>query len=473
VPGRFGIAPRGSEKELICVIELARAIPGSKADAALTTSKATSTLLTIAPSIPPGESTFDGPIRVCEHTFVSVTVCILVPRFELLTAVGTREELIREAIALAPEPDREQVVGEVSGAAEAAGVHAGMRLGEALARCPDLRLVAADPAGAAAAWEAVLDALERIGAAIESPRAGEAYFEAGGLRRLYGGNLEGVLARSRRAIAMPARIGAAASRFCAFAAASRARAGRAAQIVPAGVERAFLAPLPVALLRARPEAVARGSRGADLCAVLERLGVRTLGDLAALPANDVADRFGRAGLHARELALGRDTPLEPRAFRERLSERIDLPEAVSGPQLERSLELLIDRLLARAERRGRSFRRLRLGARFVEQGTWRREVAMREATAARERLQLALAPKLAELPAPVDRLSLAALSFGPPVADQLSFRAPDEVERRKRLGEALRQTRAAAGQEALLRVLEVDPGSRIPERRILLTPFPE
>jgi hypothetical protein len=98
---------------------------------------------------------------------------------------------------------------------------------------------------------------------------------------------------------------------------------------------------------------------------------------------------------------------------------------------------------------------------------------MREATAARERLRLALSPRLAELPAPVDQLGLSAISFGPPAADQLSFRAPDEIERRKRLGEALRQTRAAAGPDSLLRVLDMDPDSRIPERRVILTPFPE
>src|SRR5438876_992260 len=103
--------------------------------------------------------------------FVSTVVCISMPRFELLTAVGTRKNLLREAVALAPEPDRDQVVGEVSGAAEAVGVHAGMRLGEALARCPDLRLVAADPDGAASAWGAVLGALEGIGAAVESRRS--------------------------------------------------------------------------------------------------------------------------------------------------------------------------------------------------------------------------------------------------------------------------------------------------------------
>ena len=98
---------------------------------------------------------------------------------------------------------------------------------------------------------------------------------------------------------------------------------------------------------------------------------------------------------------------------------------------------------------------------------------MRAATVARERLRLALVPRLAELPAPIDELSLAVVEFGPPASDQLSFNRPDEHERRKRLGEALRQTRAAAGEESLLRALEIDPGSRIPERRIVLTPFPE
>jgi protein ImuB len=339
-----------------------------------------------------------------------------------------------------------------------------MRLGEALARCPGMRLVPPDPERAASTWEAVLAALEGTGAAVEPATPGEAYFDAGALRRMYGGHLEGVLARIRRAVAMPARLGAAPSRFCALAAARRARPGRGSNIVPAGAERAFLAPLPVSLLPVPT---------ASLAPTLERLGVRTLGDLAALPPGDLADRFGVPGLRARELALGRDEPLRPRPPGEVLAEEIDLPEAVSGIQLQHALELLIDRLLARPERRGRTLRRLRLGARFVERGTWRREVALRQALTSRERLRLALGPKLAELPAPIERLALVVVSYGPPVADQISFHRPDEQERRSRLAEALRQTRAAAGSESVLRVLDTDPASRVPERRAFLTPFPE
>jgi protein ImuB len=419
---------------------------------------------------------------------VSQVVCILVPRFELLAAVGgstrlPRADLLREPIALAPEAGRDQVVGEVSGAAEAHGIHRGMRLSEALARCPGLRLVAADPDRAAVAWEAVLQALEGIGAEVESNRAGEAYFEADPLRRLYGGHLEGVITRTREVVRMPARIGVGSSRFCSLAAAGRTRSRRRAMIVPPGAARAFLSPLPVALLGARSELRAGGrqgselpsanARGADLPAALDRLGIRTLGELSALPVAAVADRFGRQGLRARELALGLDAPLEPRVPSERLVERIELPEAASGLQLERILELLIDRLLARPERRGRAFRKLWLGARFAEQGTWRREVPLREAAATRDRLRLALGPKLAELEAPIEQLSIEVAAFGPPVCDQLTFRSPDESERRRRLTEALRQTRAVAGGDSLLRVLEVDPASRIPERRAVLTPFTE
>src|SRR4051812_50169029 len=79
-------------------------------------------------------------------------VCVLYPRFELLAAVGDRRAMLSEPVALAPEAGREQLVGEVSAAAEAFGITAGMRVGEALARCPELRLAPPDPEGVRALW---------------------------------------------------------------------------------------------------------------------------------------------------------------------------------------------------------------------------------------------------------------------------------------------------------------------------------
>jgi protein ImuB len=79
---------------------------------------------------------------------------------------------------------------------------------------------------------------------------------------------------------------------------------------------------------------------------------------------------------------------------------------------------------------------------------------------------------VAELPAPAEQLALEVEAFGPPAHEQ--GRLLDEgAERRGRLGEAVRQARQAAGQDAALRVLELDEGSRIPERRAVLAPYEE
>ena len=404
-----------------------------------------------------------------------MVICVLLSRFALIAALGDRRALLAEPVALAPEAGGLQVVGEVSAAAEAFGVLAGMRLGEALTRCPGLRLVPPDPDGVRELWNVLLDRLEGIGAAVESDRPGQAFFEAGGLMGIHGGHLEGVLTAARRALAgrdgggagRGARIGAGPSRFSSYAAALRARPRRPAEVVGAGAVRAFLAPLPVRLLRSRAEL-------AGLPETLERLGIRTLGELAALPVPAMAERFGHPGLLALDLARGRDTPLEPRRPAEPVVERLALPEATSGPQLEHALELLIARLLARPERRGRSLRSLALSARFVEGGTWRTAVTLRQASADPGRLKLVLVPKLSELPAPAESLGVEVEAFGPPAREQA--RLVDErgspEDRRTRIGEAVRQARQAAGAEAALRVLPIDPDSRLPERRAVLAPFP-
>jgi nucleotidyltransferase/DNA polymerase involved in DNA repair len=365
--------------------------------------------------------------------------------------------------ALAPEPGAAQLIGEVSEPAERFGLRAGMRMGEALSRCPELALVPPDPERAERSWEEALRRLEGIGAEVESDRAGEAFFEAGGLRGLWGG-MDGVLERARSELGASVRLGAAPGRFCAYVAAQHE-----ARIVADGGAREFLAPLPVGLLCGRlggdPEAD-------DLPNELERLGISTLGRLAGLPRDAVADRFGRLGLHAQRLAAGLDDPLRPRSVREAIAAELDLPEAVTGQQLERTLELLVSRLLAHRGRRGRTLRALRLSARLAAGGGWRRRVALRRASAEASRLMDALLPHLALLPAPAAALRLEATALGPETGEQLTLSGPEE-ERRERISEAVRQTRSAAGADAVLRVLEVDPESRVPERREVLMPFPE
>lgn len=409
--------------------------------------------------------------------------CILLPRFELVVAAGGRTELLGVPVAIAPEPGSQQI-GAVSAAAEGFGVSPGMRLGEALARCQRLTLIPPDPAGVEERWEQMLIALESIGAAVEPLRPGLACFDARGLLRLHSGagggaalagsavlrqDIEAVLSAARRALDAPARFGVAPTRFAALAAATRARARQ--PLILAGDSRQtreFLSPMPVELLR-------DGVSEVDLTMLpeaLQRLAIRTLGELAALPRAAVADRFGPPGLHAQRLALGADTPLRPREAGEIVRESLELPESAGGQQLERTLGLLIDRLLARRERRGRTLRAVVLSAVLVERGgTWRQCVSFRESLSDPVRMRLALTPRLQLLPAPAQTLALAVERFGPPTSDQQALLQEPARARSARLREAIHQVRTAAGPDAALRVLYIDPRSRFPERRSVLTPF--
>src|ERR1700722_14568142 len=132
-----------------------------------------------------------------------MVVCVHLPRFELSFAAGGAQALVGRALAIAPLPGGEQRIGEVSGAAEALGVRRGMALGEALARCPELALVPADPVVVEEAWESLLRSLEAIGAGVEpAARPGLAYVETGPLRALHGTDAA-VIAAVQRAVGPP------------------------------------------------------------------------------------------------------------------------------------------------------------------------------------------------------------------------------------------------------------------------------
>jgi protein ImuB len=229
--------------------------------------------------------------------------------------------------------------------------------------------------------------------------------------------------------------------------------------------RRWLAGQPVGLLGFREETEA-------LLEPLARLGVRTLGELAKLGCTALADRFGAAGVLAHRLARGEDTPLQARCVEERLEETLNVGDASSGPALERVLGVLLDRLLARPERRGRTLRAVTLSARLLAGGGWRERVVFRQALSDAERISLALSARLLLLPAPAATLGLTVERFGPSAGEQMALLQEGRSARAARLREAVAQVRAAAGVDAALRAVCVDPDSRVPERRVALAPLP-
>lgn len=388
--------------------------------------------------------------------------CLVIPGFELRAALRARPRLALEPAALAPPPGREPLIGPVTAAAEAAGVQAGMRMGEALATCPALVLIEPDPTAMEQEWEGVLRRLEDAGIAVEPVEPGVVYFETAGVERLYGG-VEAALAKALASVgsAWDPRAGAGGRRFVALAAASVARPEQAV-IVEGKEEQGFLEPLPLSLLPLP------SNRHAEL----EGLGVRRLGELASLPGGAVEERLGPEGKRAWSLARGGERRrVRGRSPAAELAEALSFPEAVANElTLRRAFGALLDRLLARPERAGRPLRKIAVSARLVGGGSWRRATTLREATADPGRLRAALAPKLLEVPAPVTELRLEAVELADHAGSQLALVPPEGAEAEGRLREGLRQVRASAGAGAVCAVVEVAPWSRIPETRALVVP---
>jgi len=207
--------------------------------------------------------------------------------------------------------DRPVAVGSHQGivatnpAARAAGVRVGLRRREAQGRCPELVLIPADPARDARRFDPVVAALGAFTPQVEIVEPGVAALGTRGPSRYFGGD-DALADQVHHAVAgaiddpdaSTVRVGVADGPLIAHLAASAATSG-VPKIVPPGAAPSFVAPIPLHALAGLVETP-------DLLATWTRLGLRTLGDVAALPASAVLGRFGTEGIRIHQLAGGVD-----------------------------------------------------------------------------------------------------------------------------------------------------------------------
>jgi len=355
-----------------------------------------------------------------------------------------RPELRGRPVIVGASPGGRGVVSAASYEARRFGVHSAMPIGRAARLCPDAAFLPVDHDKYARASGELMAILAGFTPLLEPLSIDEAFLDATDSRRLFGPG-ETIAAEIKRriteALHLTASVGVASNKFVAKVA-SDLRKPDGLVVVGPGREAEFLAPLPISRLWGVGRVTERA---------LESMGIRTIGQLARVPAERLEARLGAGGAVLAELARGRDDrPVEPFAPPKSMGAEETFDVDHRDPALlHATLRRQAERVARELRTQGCAGRVVTLKIRFADFSTHTRAhttdptqdglAIYREARALLERVNLAQ---------PVRLIGVSVSGLGPPGQGQLSLLAPDAV-RRERLLRALDRLAGRFGEEAV------------------------
>jgi DNA polymerase-4 len=336
-----------------------------------------------------------------------------------------------------------------------------MPLQQALALHGQAALIPADMPFYRAAFNEILDALENISPLVEEAELGCAYIGTDGLHIIYPDD-SAIITAVREAVPeifIP-RMGIAGNKFLAYLAARRSPPG--GHQVFSGDTAPLLKDLPGDVLPVSLKSLDK----------LREFGLNTLGQITALPPGPFQSQFGPEGKRIWELAAGTDTtPLYPRMMESTREESATLQSVtVSLDAILFTVETLLRRVFASLARKGLGIRSLNLWTRTWNAENWERTIRFKE-PAMDLKNALARIKRVLEdypQPGPVEQLGMSITGVGYPRGRQRSL-FPD-IRAQDHLMDDIKQLESRLGNPQIYKVKEVEPWSRIPERRYALTP---
>jgi DNA polymerase-4/protein ImuB len=393
--------------------------------------------------------------------------CITIPNVRIALERLRDRTLSGHPFAIGEPPPGANTIVECSPEAAALGVRAGMTLRDARTLAPDLTLLPPDPVHYSRSFEALLLALEAAEPFVEPGDDGTAFAaidpNAGAAEEWEAASR--LVRAVKDAAGIDASAGAGEGKFVAWVAAAVSAPGEAAIVAPS-MGQAFLAPLSTSFLPVSFETQRK----------LALYGLHTIGDVARLEIGPLQSQFGREGRRLWELARGIDTaPFLPRARHEPVTGAITMPApTVNTGALIIAARQLIGRLLQHPRMRYRHVRQLRLRLSLLDGGSWERALTFREPLGDEESM-VYVVKKLIEplqLAGPVEEMTLEFVELTGETGKQRSLLFAEQARRHAQLIGALRQLKTRFGGDAqVARVVEVEPWSRIPERRYALIDY--
>ncbi len=387
-------------------------------------------------------------------------LCVLLPHFPLNCEVGRNPALKGCPVLVTGASGSQKLVLDYSPGLE--GLHRDIPLQQALSRQREVELVQADVPYYWSVFNGILDALEKISPLVEGTDLGHACLGADGLQLIY--RSDDALFGSVR-VAIPEtftfQMGLAEGKFLAYLAALDSPAG-GCRVMPEDIE-SFLRELPCQVLPVSEKSKSK----------LKHFGLRTLGQVAALPPGPLQAQFGAEGKRIGELARGYDdTPLYPRLSEEIIEESTLLSSVtVSLDALLLTVESLLTHAFARDSLKGRGISGITLWTRSWGSEHWERNIPFKEPATDMAAVLSRIKPVLENYPqpGPVEQVGLKLTRLGYRCGRQASLFS--EVRAQDHLQKGVKQLELRMGGPQIFKIKEVEPWSRIPERRYALAPL--
>jgi DNA polymerase-4 len=387
-------------------------------------------------------------------------LCVLLPHFPLKCETQRHPELAGRAVAITFADGSQQMILDY--APELKGLQRGILLQQALSLYGGIEILQADMLYYWRVFNSILDALELKSPLVEGLELGDIYIGVEGLQLIY--RSDALLVDAVHRTIPPvfeSRIGVADGKFASYLSAVQSPIG--SHYILQGDTTAFFRGLPCDLLP-----VSLRIKGK-----LHEFGLYTLGQLAEMPMSHLQAQFGPEGRRIKELANGRDdTPLYPRLSEETMEESTTLVSiTVSMELILMMLETMLSRAFVRLAQKGLGISRITLWTRSWISEYWEQDIRFKEpamntkAGISRIRQILEMFPQ----PGPVEQLGMKITGTGRPYGRQKSLILT--VRAQEHLLDEIKQLEFRLGASQLFQVKEVEPWSRIPERRYMLAPL--
>ena len=284
-------------------------------------------------------------------------------------------ELQGKPVVVGGKPDRRGVVASASYEARKFGLHAGMPLITARRLCPQAIFIEGNFSRYRDASQRFMAILADFSPYLEPVGLDEAYLEATGFESLYGSIKQmaaKIKQRVKEELGLYASVGIASGKVVAKVASDLSKPDGLLE-VPAGEERSFLAPLPVAKLPGI------GKKGEER---LSSLGIHTIGELASLPPDMLRHHFGVAGMVMQRHASGiDDRPIEtPGAAKSISRETTYARDTRDRSGLEATLRYLTERVGRDLRQQSKQARCVTLKLRYADFTTITRRHTLKQAS---------------------------------------------------------------------------------------------